>query len=528
VPATPSTESRSSSTSSSASGAPARPDRPGDPVVVARRRVVAVAAALVLVAIVLTLVAGRGSNGTSDELARLAPPGALLWVAASTEEPDVSRVWTMATRFPVARGVPAALAARLGLRGFEPARDLRPWLGRELGVALLPAPLVLADVADRAAAQSALERLGARAAGRAGEAALFAPSAPAGTLFALTADRLIAGPGDAVRAALARAAGHGAGLDAVPSYRRAAGEAGDGTVSAYASADAVRRMLASPDPLIRTGAGLIEDTGLQAVAADAAPEDGGLRIHGHVLRTGGAPASVASTLLGRVPAGAAAALLLPGGPQLGALADRLGGAALMNGVRSALAQESSLDLDRDILAPLREALLSLQARGDVPVVTLAARTSDPAATRGALARAQAPLATRLTGGVDQAFQTTAGGAFTLPVTPELQPSYAVDGDVLVATTAQPGLDERRVAARGIAQAPALARVLSSGQGSVQALGFLDLRQLLGLGARTGLSTSSGYQAVSADLGPVRTAGAVLEQDTDHPTDTTAELFLEIP
>ena len=63
---------------------------------------------------------------------------------------------------------------------------------------------------------------------------------------------------------------------------------------------------------------------------------------------------------------------------------------------------------------------------------------------------------------------------------------------------------------------------------MQALGFLDLHQLLGLGERTGLATTPGFQTVNGALGPVRTAGAVLEQDTDHPTDTTAELFLEIP
>ena len=82
--------------------------------------------------------------------------------------------------------------------------------------------------------------------------------------------------------------------------------------------------------------------------------------------------------------------------------------------------------------------------------------------------------------------------------------------------------------RGIASTPALSAVLNGREGAVQALGFLDLRQLLGLGERTGLATTAGFQAVRGDLGPIRTAGAVLGQDTDHPTDTTAELFLEIP
>jgi hypothetical protein len=201
---------------------------------------------------------------------------------------------------------------------------------------------------------------------------------------------------------------------------------------------------------------------------------------------------------------------------------------LVDRVRGALAAESSLDLDRDLLGPLRESLLSVQAFNDVPVITLVARTGDPSATREALARAQGPLAQRLTGGGQSAFRTLASGAFTLPVTPALQPSYAIGGDTLVATTAQPGLDQARVAPRGVAQAAALRAVRDEDDGSVQALGYLDLRQLIGLGERTGLATGSGFQALRGDLGPVLSAAGVATQDPDHPTDTDAELYLQIP
>jgi hypothetical protein len=84
---------------------------------------------------------------------------------------------------------------------------------------------------------------------------------------------------------------------------------------------------------------------------------------------------------------------------------------------------------------------------------------------------------------------------------------------------------RRVAARGIVRAPALR---GADDGSVQALGCLDLRQLIGLGERTGLTTGSGFQALRGDLGPVLEAAGVATQDPDHPTDTDAELFLQIP
>jgi hypothetical protein len=61
---------------------------------------------------------------------------------------------------------------------------------------------------------------------------------------------------------------------------------------------------------------------------------------------------------------------------------------------------------------------------------------------------------------------------------------------------------------------------------VEALGFLDPRALLALGERTGLP-APGSPAVRDDLRRIRAAGAVVEEDADKPTDTTAELFLEI-
>src|SRR5205814_2320304 len=162
-------------------------------------------------------------------------------------------------------------------------------------------------------------------------------------------------------------------------------------------ASGVARLLGASSPLVRAGAAILSAPGDEAVAGVGETQDGAMRIHvrihARVLRRDGtpAPASVAPTLLGRVPSDAAAAV-------------------------------------------------------------------------------------RLTGGGQSAFRTLASGAFTLPVTPALQPSYAVSGDTLVVTTAQPGLDQARVAPRGVVQAAALRAVRGEDDGSVQALGYLDLRQ----------------------------------------------------
>jgi hypothetical protein len=303
-------------------------------------------------------------------------------------------------------------------------------------------------------------------------------------------------------------------------------------LAAYAPAAGVRWIVGCGPPLVRTLAGVLNGPALEAVAAAFVPEPGGVRVHGRLVRTEGAaePATFGPSLLGRVPLDGAAALVdLPGGSALEALIAWLGGAAAIAAAQTAVGDVAGVDLDRDVIGPLRgEAALSVQARGAVPVFTLAARTSGVQTTKGALARLQGSLASRLTGGALRAFHARPDGSFTLPVTPRLQPSYGLSGDVLVASTAEPGLEQLHVAPRGIAQAPALAKVLDTGDGATQALGFFDLHALLQLGERTGLIAGAAFAAVRADLEPIETAGAAVRQDPDHPTDTTAELFLQIP
>ena len=62
----------------------------------------------------------------------------------------------------------------------------------------------------------------------------------------------------------------------------------------------------------------------------------------------------------------------------------------------------------------------------------------------------------------------------------------------------------------------------------ESLVFLDLRQLLALGEQTGLTAIPGLATARDDLRRVSAAGAVVTEDPAHPTDTTAELFLQIP
>jgi hypothetical protein len=442
--------------------------------------------------------------GQGPTAARLAPPDALLWVRVSTArgDEDAARLWAIARRVPSLRALQDALIGP----GADPVREIRPWLGDELGLALVASgePLLLAAVADRAAAE---RFLGSRR------------DWPEGVVSAFAGDFVALGPEAEVRAAQERAAGRAPSL--------AIDDAVSGTLEAYAPAAGLRRLLEGGPAALRAAATFADAPQFEALAAAATPERGGLRIRARVHRADGGPPAreFVPALAGRAPAGAAAYVALPGAQALAHLLDGTGAGPVLDGLRSALPELTGLDLDRDVLDPLgAEAALTVDARGAAPVITLTARTSDAALTREALARLQAPLAGVLGNGAG-VFEARDGGAFALPVTPALQPSYAVTGDVVVASTAESGLEQMRVAPRGVAQEPALRSVSDPAGGRVEALAFADLRQLLSLGERTGLTRGPAVPALREDLRVVRAAGAVVRREE---SDSTAEIFLEIP
>ena len=80
----------------------------------------------------------------------------------------------------------------------------------------------------------------------------------------------------------------------------------------------------------------------------------------------------------------------------------------------------------------------------------------------------------------------------------------------------------------LASAPAFQTTIGEVPDPVESILFSDLRQLLALGAQTGLDAAAGFASVRDDLRRARALGAVVTSDPAHSTDTTAELFLEIP
>ena len=444
---------------------------------------------LLPVVAVAAVVAGLLVGGDDPEpgAAGLAPPDAALWIRISTGD---ERVWELVRRFP-------SLHERL----LDPRRE--SWLGDELGLALPAAgtdPVLIAAVADRGGAEQFRRRL------------------PQGTASRLVDGFLVIGP----EAAVARA-GDGPSLADTRGYDRAA-DLERAPVELYAPAAGVRRLIGVAPAVVRAVGGFADAPHFEGLAARLRPQTGGVRVSARVLRASGAPPpqEFAPALTGRAPATAAAFLDLPGADALVALLERGGVAETVNAVRAAAPELAGVDLDRDVLGPLgAEAAVTLTARGATPVFTLTARTDDPALTREALARLQEPLAEQLGGD----FRALEGDAFSLPVTAQLAPSYTIDGNVVIASTATSGLAQRSLARRGLAQEPALRAVSEQAGGRIEALAFADLRQLLALGERTGLSLGPGFPALRDDLRQVRAAGAVVRREE---SDSTVELFLEIP
>jgi Protein of unknown function (DUF3352) len=505
--------------------------------IVRRPRALIALAAVALAALAggLVCAGSGGEDAPPDDAAKLVPADALAYVHLSTD-PDRAadrRLLRLASALPTITRLRDQVVAAISPQAFDLERDVRPWLGDELAYAAVsPADsLVLAEVADRPRAEALVARIGnlSGAAQYRGVRVLVAGP----TALAFVGDFLAIGTEAAVRAAVDREQGDGGRLADLGAFRRADdGAPADRSVVAYASAAGVREVLAPRDGVLGALGALLDRPGLAAAGAAVTAEQGGLRAHVRLAGGGPRDAAFEPLLLERVPEDAAAYLGVRGAARLVRLLERLGAGDALASVRDTVADEAGIDLDADLLVPLADevAIAVTGPTGDgAPVVTLKARTADPARTESALARLQEPLARRLAlPGTVPAFRPETFGTlegFTLRVTPELAPSYAVSGDGLVISTSPVGLEPPRGT---LAAAPGFDTTIGSVPDRADSLVFLDLRQLLALGEQTGLTAIPGFATARDDLRRVRAVGAVVTADPAHPSDTIAELFFQIP
>ncbi|MEA2319027.1 MAG: hypothetical protein QOD44_3216 [Solirubrobacteraceae bacterium] len=495
-----------------------------------RGPVLVLAGAVVLLVGILAIAIADAlrSPGPGGEAAALVPASALAFVRLSTDPDDAAaqRLSALAPRIPGYLSLrDAALTAVSPAPGaFDPRRDVRPWLGDEAAVALVDVgggrfgSIVLAQVRSRPRAEALLQRVAGPGRGVRYRGLVLRRFGANAAVFAR--GFLIAGPEAAVREAVDVAQGEAPALADAPRFE-AALEGARRPAEAYLSPRGLRGFVRPLGGVAGAVAALIDDPELRGVGASLRADRRGLRVHAR--RMGAAGAELRPRLLDGVPAGAVATLAGPSFAAAVQAAQRAGAGAALETVRTTVRKASSIDLDRDLLGRLRgEYTAWLEPGAAAPVVTLAARTSDPGGLREVLARLQNPLTRALAGGraSTPSFEarTIAGAdAFTLDISDRFAPTYAVTGDTVVVSTSAAGVERFRARTPRLRATPGFRAAVPRVPARIESLGFVDVRQLLALGEQTGLTADV--------LGPVRAAAAIIEREKD---DTTAELSFEIP
>lgn len=495
------------------------------------------ACAAVVVLLTAVLLGGCGGSAAppATGAARVVPADALAYLDVSIDpgRPPVAAGRRLAGRLPAAQRLIAQVRTRLGAL-FGPdsfTREAKPWLGAELAAAVVPVS------ARRAALVYVFAARDRRAATR------FLATHPgrSGSETALVGGYVVAGPPavlDRVRAVGAHTA---PALAANPEYRRAtAGAPADRVIDAYATAAGLRALLPGRGRLARALLAVLDRGDLAASnAALSATDHGGRLTVRSVLDAPASPVGFRPALPGRLPVGAALMLdvhdLRAAAPRLlatlgaagilgrvGPLLQRLGAALHAEGVDIG-AVESLFG---------GEAAVAVISTAGHPSLLIVARTVRPSVARLALASiepsvaalfapsgagaGQAPLFTqRLIDGVT---------VHRLQLAPGLELDYAVFGRLIAVSTGSAAIAALAAPHRPLADDPRYRSVGGSGAGPVSSLLFLDLSQLIRLGAETGL-LGGASNALASEMARIRSIGV---RSTGGKNETTAELSFTIP
>jgi hypothetical protein len=157
----------------------------------------------------------------------------------------------------------------------------------------------------------------------------------------------------------------------------------------------------------------------------------------------------------------------------------------------------------------------------VPYVSLLAEGVDSKAAAAGLAQLQKPLTEALVpksgvvAGRVSAFESVqiAGTeAQSLPVSRNVQLTYATYDDRLAVSTDPLGIAQARAGGDGLAESDAFERVTGEFPDEVSLIGFLDLKDLLSLGEQIGLATDPAYATLAPDLRRLDAAAVAVTDD----------------
>ena len=508
--------------------------------------------AIVLVAVFLGVVALVQDDSAShtDHAVALVPTNALLY--AHLEVDRDSSQWRNASR--ILDKLPALTRLRdqaLGelAAGRSPKQldaALRPWLGDEAALALLPSgrratSLVLLKVGDLQAAKSFLA-----GAGRS-RIALYRDTQVRmyKTLAAAFVDDFLAiGRIDNVHAAIDAGAGRALAENPVFRDAREGLDVGGPLLFAYAPGDGVRRLLQEQQGLVGRLGDALARPALRGTAAAVRFESDGMRVSTANVdypRLPGA-AATAPSFTPRLPRSVPEdAMAYYGVRGVSRLFERL--EALSGGRESEISvavarlrrqlRPSGVRALRRALRPLerREAALIVTPPDDAPIVSLIVGDT----TReegGAVLIALQPLLSRVV-------RSTSGGAaatlvpgsedgietITLQVNPELSLTYASLGNRIIVSTDPDGVRQVAQAENTLLGADAFAPGMRGLLRQATSIVFLDLHRLSSLIERAGLGTTPEYRTIEPELARIGAMSVITQNEGPS---QTAEAFIEVP
>jgi hypothetical protein len=527
------------------------------PAIPANRRLVALVlggAVALLAVLLLVRACGGADEPPKSEAASFFPDTSLVFASLSTDgdRDAVQRAVDVAERFGAYDANRDALLKRLAGddKPVDAEKDVAPWLGDEAAFALIDTgnetagSLLALEVTDEDAARKFLERNPRDAVRKSYKGRDTVRYGQVTTAF--VADYLVIGQDPTVQAAIDREVSNAKPLSESETYERAIEGLPDGrVVTAYASADGLRRLLAPQGSLLGALAATLDQPGLQGVALAAeARDDDTLRIQAHSTldraqqgRAGFKPFTPG--LIDDVPEDALAYL---GASGVSGALQRLVVSAVagtgQGGEVTELLSRLGTELDKQTGGGLQDDLLKLfdgevglviEQRVPAPVFSIVTRTDDEEGTRRTLDRLRDPLAKLLRPAGEpelrwspQDIDGADGWTLTLPNGAQI--TYAVTGGKLILSTSPEGIRAIASGDGSLAGADAFEDVLGDRPEEVGTLGFLDFSQLLELGEQTGLNDSQAYQRVREDLRRVRAVGV---SSTSSEGESTAEILVSI-
>jgi Protein of unknown function (DUF3352) len=523
-----------------------------------RRLAIAIAALalLVLAAVVLVRRGGGDDAPPRADAAALVPAETLVFASLSTDgdRDAVRRALDLAERFGSYEGARDALLKRLsgGEQDVDPAKDVAPWLGDEAAFALIDSgnatagSLVAIEVTDEEKAREFLRRNPREAVRKDYKGHETIRYGQVTTSF--VGGYLVIGQDPTVQGAIDRDRGDERALDSDATYKRATDGLPAGRVlSAYASADGLRRLLVPQGDILGGLSVMLDQPGLQGLALAAEPaEDDLLRLR---VRSALDPEQQQRNrspfeqfepgLLDAVPRDALGYLGASGidGALQRLVVSAIGGNRegevneLLGRLRSELEKETGGGLQRDLLALFEgEVALVIQPATPAPIFSIVTATEDDGGTRRTLDRLRAPLARLLRPEGEPELQwdpvdLEGTDAWTLRLPNGASVTYAVADGKLILSTTPDGVSRIVDADESIEDADAFDDVLGDRPDRVGTLGFLDFSQLLELGEQTGLNDSRAYLAARDDLRQIRAIGV---SSSSSEGESTAEILVSIP